>query len=459
MATTSIWKITKWLPKVIKYTTQEWKTKNENFEKESEIKYYDLHNVIDYAKSDYKTEKQFFVTGINCDKESALEEMINTKEYYNKTDGILGFHAIQSFKPGETTPELAHKIGVELANEIWGDRFQVVVTTHLNTNCLHNHFVINSVSFKDGYRYYDTHSSYARIRHLSDELCKEYGLSVLEEKPTKKTNLNYEHFYEKSKYTNNYENNAKRDLDLAIRQAYSFDDFIYLMKKLDYEIIFRADKISIRHKNYNRNIRIERRFGEDYSIDNIRKRILEEESIRVPFIEDYYRKVKYPFAKRHKSAKAKGFVALYYHYCYLLKVFPNIPQQRLPTSIRADVARMNDLSEEAKILSKYKLKTQEELKDFISENIFKIGTLSSQREKLWTKRRILKDDNERRKICNDISSLTNQIEILRKEVVLCKDIDSRIQKKENNLNELDYQEEQEKKIKNTRNKSRKEKNK
>ena len=97
-----------------------------------------------------------------------------------------------------------------------------------------------------------------------------------------------------------------------------------------------------------------------------------------------------------------------------MKVFPNIPQQRLPASIRADVARMNELSEEAKILSKYKLKTHEELKDFISENIFKIGTLSSQREKLWTKRRLLKDDNERRKICNDISSLTNQIDILRK---------------------------------------------
>ncbi len=459
MATTKIWKVIKRMDHVIGYATNKEKTKIEI--KNYEMYVDDLRDVIDYARNSDKTEEEYFVTGINCEPQSAYEEMQDVKMYYNKQNKILAFHAYQSFLKGELTPELAHKIGVELAHEIWGDRFQVIVTTHLNTNCLHNHFVVNSVSFKDGYKYYDTHSSYARIRHISDELCMEYGLSVLEEKPTKKTKINYEHFYEKSKYTNNYEINAKRDIDLAIRQAYSFDDFIYLMKKLDYEIIFRANKISIKHNNYNRNIRIERRFGEEYSIDNIRKRIIEEEAIRVPFIEDYYRKVKYPFAKRHKRAKAKGFVALYYHYCYLLKVFPDIPQQRLPTSIRADVARMNELSEEAKLLSKYKLKTVTDLQDFISETQFKISTLSSDRERLWVIRKLTKDDNERRKICNNISSLTNQIDELRKEVSRCKDIKSRLPKIEDNLNELDYQEEQAKNKENEKSKSklRKEKNK
>ena len=452
IATTSIWKIKRWLPKVIKYTTQEWKTENENYN--PDISYKELHNVIEYAKSDYKTEKQFFVTGINCDKDSALEEMMNIKEYYNKTDGILGFHAIQSFKPGEVTPEIAHEIGVRFAKEMWGDRFQVVVSTHLNTNHIHSHFVINSVSFKDGLRYYDNHTNYAKMRHLSDELCQEYGLSIIEEKPTKKTHLNYANFYQKSKYTNSYELNAKRDLDLAIRQAYSYSDFEYLMKKLDYEIIYRADKISIRHKNYNRNIRIERRFGEEYSIDNIKRRILEEESVRVPFIEDYYRKVKYPFAKRHKRAKAKGFIALYLHYCYLLKVFPTIPQQRLPVSIRADVARMNELSEEAKLLSNYKIKNIEDLKLFESEHLFNIGTLNEEREKLWKKRRLSKNDNEKNIIAKDISVLNSQIEKLRKEVQLAKDIETRIPKIEDNLNELDYQEEQEKNKENEKSKRR-----
>ena len=120
--------------------------------------------------------------------------MQDTKKYYNKEDKILAFHAYQSFKEGEVTAELAHKIGVQLANEMWGDRFQVIVTTHLNTHCIHNHFVINSVSFKDGLKYYDNHTNYSIMRHLSDEICKEYGLSVLEEKSTKKK-LNYENFY------------------------------------------------------------------------------------------------------------------------------------------------------------------------------------------------------------------------------------------------------------------------
>ena len=457
MAVTKIWKVIKRVDHVVDYATNKEKTKIQM--SPNGMIADDLKDVIDYARNSDKTEEEYFVTGINCEPQSAYEEMQDTKLFYNKCDKILAFHGYQSFARGETTPEIAHKIGVELAHQIWGDRFQVVVTTHLNTKCLHNHFVINSVSFKDGYKYYDNHTTYSRIRHISDELCKEYGLSVIEEKPTKKTNLNYANFYEKSKYTNNYEINAKRDLDLAIRQAYSYNDFEYLMKKLDYEIIYRANKISIRHRNYNRNIRIERRFGEEYSIDNIRRRILEEEAVRVPFIEDYYRKVKYPFAKRHKRAKAKGFIALYLHYCYLLKVFPTIPQQRLPVSIRADVARMDELSEEAKLLSNNKIKTIEDLKSYETQLTIKIGTLSSDRESLWTKRRLSKDNNEKKLLVKDIGILNTKIEFLRKEVELTKDIETRIPKIEDNLTKLDYQEEQEKNKVKEKSKTRKEKNK
>ena len=111
------------------------------------------------------------------------------------------------------------------------------------------------------------------------------------------------------------------------------------------------------------------------SIANIKRRILEEQSVRVPFIENVYnyRKVNYPFAKRHKRAKAKGFIALYYHYCYLLKVFPNnVPQQKLPPSIRADVSRMEQLSEEARFLATHKIKTFEELSNYQDDVSFKI---------------------------------------------------------------------------------------
>ena len=449
MATTKIWKVIKRMDHVIDYAENKEKTKAIEFKDNYEIIVDDLSNVIDYAKNSDKTEKEFYVSGINCESNSAYEEMQDTKKYYNKEDKILAFHAYQSFKEGEITPELAHKIGVQLANEMWGDRFQVIVTTHLNTHCIHNHFVINSVSFKDGLKYYDNHTNYSIMRHLSDEICKEYGLSVLEEKSTKKK-LNYENFYKKSLYNDTYTNNAKRDLDLAIRQAYSYEDFIYLMKKLDYEIIFRANKISIRKDPYKRNIRIERRFGENYSIDNIKRRILEEQAVQVPFIENVYnyRKVNFPFAKRHKKAKAKGFIALYYHYCYLLKVFPNkVPQQKLPASIRADVSRMEELSNEAKFLYMNNIKTLDNLLNYRDETNYKINELLSKRERLWAKRKLSKDEMEMHKIAEDISSINDKIIKLRKKVEMCEDIKSRVPKIDHNLDELDKQEGLEKETK------------
>ena len=449
MATTKIWKVIKRMDHVIDYATNKEKTKAIELKSNYEMLVDDLRNVIDYARNSDKTEKEYFVSGVNCEPDSAYEEMKDTKEFYHKEDKILAFHAYQSFAEGEVSPELAHKIGVELANEMWGDRFQVIVTTHLNTKHIHNHLVINSVSFKDGLKYYDNHTNYAKMRHISDELCREYGLSVIKEKPTKKK-MNYDNFYKKSLYTDNYSNNAKRDLDLAIRQSYSYDDFLYLMKNLDYEIIFRANKISIRKEPYKRNIRIERRYGENYSIENIKRRILEERAVRVPFIENIYnyRKVKYPFAKRHKRAKAKGFVALYYHYCYLLKVFPsNVPQQRLPASIRADVSRMEELSNEARFLYANNIKTLDDLINYKDETNFKIKELLNQRERLWAKRKLSKDENQMHQIAEEISSLNDKILQLRKKVELCEDIKTRIPKIDNNLTELDTEEELEKEAK------------
>ena len=458
MATTKLWKVVKRVDHVVAYATNKEKTRAIEFNNRYEMIVDDLRNVIDYARNADKTEKEFYVSGINCEPDSAYEEMQDTKDFYHKNDKILAFHGYQSFVQGEVSPEIAHKIGVQLANEMWGDRFQVIVTTHLNTNHIHNHLLLNSVSFKDGLKYYSNRTNTARLRHISDEICREYGLSVLEEKPCKKSKINFDNYYKKSLFNDNYSNNAKRDLDLAIRQAYSYDDFLYLMKKLDYEVIFRAGKISIRKEPYKRNIRIERRYGENYSIENIKRRILEERAVRVPFIESVYnyKKVKYPFAKRHKRAKAKGFIALYYHYCYLLKVFPNnIPQQRLPASIRADVSRMEELSNEARFLATNKIKTMDELKNYKDELNFNINGLLSQREILWKKRKLLKDENEKHRTAEKISAINDKLSELRKGVMLCEDIETRIQKINKNLDELDTQEEFEKKPKD----KKKEKNK
>ena len=136
--------------------------------------YYEIHKVLDYAKQDYKTEQQYYVTGINCNEETAYKDMIQTKKHFRKEKGILAYHGFQSFAEGEVTAKIAHEIGVRLAEELWGDKYEVLVSTHLNTNHIHSHFVINSVSFVDGKKYINNRENYAMMRKISDELCKEY---------------------------------------------------------------------------------------------------------------------------------------------------------------------------------------------------------------------------------------------------------------------------------------------
>ena len=433
MATTGIWKIGKRLDKVIVYTNNVEKTKNNEYGKES---YYDLHNVIDYVEADYKTEKQFYVSGINCNSETALEEMLITKKRFNKTGGILGFHAFQSFKEGEVTPELAHEIGVKLAEEMWGDRFEVVVSTHLNTKHYHNHFVINSVSFVDGKRYYDKRETYAELRKISDSICEEYGLSKLQEKSCKRSKINYANYQKGNFERNNYYTKAKEDLDRAIAQAYDYKDFCNLMKAMDYDVMIRYDKISIRRKGYKKNIRIERYFGEDYSIDRINERIETTHAIRIPFIE-VFGNVKYEVDKKeYTKPKHKGFYGLYLHYCYLLKVFPvKNPRQILSAEIRADINKMDKISEEARLLVSNDLKTNEQFFSFKEEKEKRLKELLDKRYELWYKHKKVNSEEERQIISKQIDEINKELNPTRKEVVLCDDIITRSKEIEEKLSQ------------------------
>lgn len=113
------------------------------------------------------------MSGINCDPLTAYEKMQRTKRQFQKTDGIMAFHGYQAFEPGETTPEIAHAIGVKLVQELWGERFEVVVSTHLDKQHLHNYFVLNAASF------FDNKASDALLRQTSDRLYREHMLSVI----------------------------------------------------------------------------------------------------------------------------------------------------------------------------------------------------------------------------------------------------------------------------------------
>lgn len=431
MATTAIWKIQKRLDHVISYTTDELKTYNKNY---GETLYKDLHDTIDYVEDNYKTEKQSYVTCLNCSKETALEEMIITKKQFNKNDGILGYHAYQSFAENEVTPELAHLIGVKLAEEMWGDRFEVIISTHLNTKHYHNHFVINSVSFKDGKKYYDKRSTYAELRKISDSICEEYSISVVKEKKCKNSKIDYSNYQKAYMQRDNYYVITKKDIDKAIRQATSIKDFEKLIKAMNYEMTYRYNKISIRRDPYKKNIRIERCFGEEYSIDRIKERIESEKSISISLIDEFKNK-KYYSKTNYKKYKPKGIYALYLHYCYLLHVFPNkYPYVKLPISIKVDVNKLDIIIEETKLLVSNKLETDEQF--FLYKNNIEeeVGNLVDEREKLWYKHKTEKDRDEQEKIVKRIEEINSKLKPLRDKLKLCEGIEERIPSIESNIN-------------------------
>lgn len=421
MAITKIKAIKKRLDHVITYITNPSKTSEEN--------YLDLHNVIDYAKASYKTEEQLYCTSINCSNENPYQDMIRTKRRYSKKDGILGFHIIQSFAEGEVTPKTAHEIGIKFAEEMWGDRFEIVVTTHINTNHIHNHICINSVSFKDGKRYYDNHKSYALLRDTSDNLCREYNLTVIEEKKCKGSNLQYRNFM-KNELQNEYYSNIKEDIDFAIEQAYSYIDFVDILKKMDYVIETRAGKLSVRRTNRKRNTRIERVFGEEYSLQRINERIFETESVRVPFPEARTLKGKYKFNSKNKNKirnkrKVTGIRALYFHYCYLLKVYPK-KKRRISKELREEIKKMDKISNEVRFLCRNNIQTDQELFSFKESFNNERKKLISTRCKLYKKKSKTNSKEEQIKINEELNQIKQQLKELNYKKELIEDIETRI---------------------------------
>lgn len=419
MATVAIWKIKSRLDHVIDYTTDDEKTINEDDE--------ELGKALNYIESDYKTEQKLYVTALNCSLSTAKEEMTLTKKQWNKTDGILGFHGYQSFKGNEATPDVAHQIGVQLANEIWGDRFEVVVSTHINTENIHNHFVVNSVSFKDGKKYYDNNQTYAMLRETNDSICLENGLSVLEEK-TCKSGINYGNYRKGKIESDNYYSDTKKDVDLAVQQARSLNDFENILKAMNYTLIYRSGKISLRKPPYKRNIRIERMFGDEYTVERLKDRI-QTEWIMIEEFDYTSTKLDYRNYDNYKKQKVKGIYGLYLHYCYLLKVYPiKYPQRVQSAEIKADVKLLEEISNQAIYLVDNKIETDKQLEEHYLYVSSTLSSFSSQRMNLWKKyNRTNCNDTKRIELKNEIDNLGNTIVQLRKEVRLCQGVSKRLE--------------------------------
>lgn len=284
MAYTSIWPVKGWIGKAVIYVQNPEKTENPDYyEKQNmtALQEQGLSDVIDYAIQTEKTEffdesieilKQY-VTGVNCDIDTARQEMIATKKKFGKEGGVVSYHGIQSFAPGEATPEIAHEIGVKLAKALWGDKYQVLVATHLDkTNHLHSHFVVNSVSWIDGIRYHRTYQDYWSMRNESDKLCQEYGLSVIEN-PVRGRSKHYGEWNAEQEGKPTYRSFVKADLDNAILESMTEKQLWDNLKRKGYQIKFGED-ITVKPPGKEKVPKLFHTFGDDYSIESIRKRIL-----------------------------------------------------------------------------------------------------------------------------------------------------------------------------------------
>lgn len=227
MAVTGFWPVCGNLNATLKYADNPDKTTPREYLDE------DLYAALRYAKNDDKTDKEMYVGGINCSKQNAYAEMIAVQRRFGMKGKVVGYHGIQSFAAGEVTPEQAFEIGKETARRMWGDRYQVLVTVHLNTDNLHCHFVVNPCSFVDGQKFKNKIGDHKELRRISDEICREHGLSVLENSEFYNKGKKKEYWVHKSGQKT-HRDMLKYDIEYVLPTCGSIKDFRYQMEALGY---------------------------------------------------------------------------------------------------------------------------------------------------------------------------------------------------------------------------------
>ena len=438
MATTSIWRVKGWLGKVVIYVENPDKTANPKFYTQEDMTEQDgqnLSDVIRYAVNSEKTQQTHnedctvvhrFVSGINCSPSTARDEMLAVKKRFGKENGTVAYHGYQSFAPGEATPEIAHEIGKKLAARLWGDRYQVIIATHLDKeNHLHNHFVLNTVSFVDGIKYHRTKKDYHDMQTVSDKLCREYGLSVIDH-PQRGKSKHYGEWRAEQEQRPTWRGLIRADIDEAIRQSMTERQFFENLRKKGYEIKTGKD-ISVRPPGKERFVRLIRNFGDDYSIGAIRRRILAQSRPERPVPEPSRKIRQYRVNGSLQTArKVTGFRALYLYYCYLLGIFPKdrtrASPKRLHFLLREDLRKLDAISEETKLLVQNRIDTAEQLFSYRSEIEQKMESLVTSRKELYRLSRttaVKADEGKAAEIKSRIAAISKELVGLRKELALC----------------------------------------
>lgn len=340
-----------------------------------------LDDMLEYATNDDKTVtlKKEYKTALNCNLETAYQDMIATKKRKNATGGRLGYHIIQSFKPGEVTAEEAHEIAIELAQRSFGD-YEVVIGTHIDKEHIHSHIVVNSVSVITGKKYRDTAKDlFDGIREASDQLCREHGLSVVTPKEEKKS-LTYIEWLARQGKRTSWQSLIRMDIDDCIQQAYDFGNFLVLMRLKGYEI--KQGKyiafLPMGKDRFSRGYKL----GHNYTQENIQRRIaglratteFKDMQTYLNSKNDYK-----PFPKVRKGS----FQALCLHYMYLLgQVKKNKAPDRVSNLVKEDLIRFDAMIKMINFTKLRNLDTIESIEQYKDKCFETIGLIKRDQAQL-----------------------------------------------------------------------------
>ncbi len=404
MATTGMWAVKSRLDHLVNYVSNPLKT------------------VTQYVVNDEKTLEKRYVSYLNCSFENPRENMENTKKHYHDESQILAFHGYQSFEEDEIDADKAHELGVEFAKKMWGDRFEVIVSTHLDTDNIHNHFLVNSTSFVDGKRYCNTYNDIQRMRNVSDELCREHGLSVIEQRRNVSKSRGY-CFQEKT-----LRSMIKEDIDEAISISYAPTQFYNELQLLGYQYTIKEKSISVIHPMSRKPIRL-KTLGSDYTNERLMERILDNNKIRQDGFERYDRlgfNIR-PYFEKYRQGKLTGLQRLFIHYQFKLKILPKINRTRPSPEYQEEVIKaakkLDTISWQTIIICEFKIETLDDLKVVMNGFEKQIKELVSTRQKYRNQTRYCHDEKEIKELQKKAKELSPKIGLLRKWLRYCEGIE------------------------------------
>ena len=351
-----------------------------------------LKRSLDYVMNPEKTQDGRLVGAINCQVDSAFEQMKATKRKFGKVDKRQGYHIILSFKEDEVNPDTAFEITRRFVEEYLGKSYEAVYVVHDNTAHVHSHIVFNSVSFVDGKKYRYEKVDWAKyIQPITNKLCQEYGLSIIDvdDGNKEKEHESYKDWSEYREGSFVWADMIKRDLDSCILQAGNYEQFLELLSDKGYEVK-QGKYLAVKPQGMTRFRRC-KTLGDMYSDEVIRERIEKED---ISFYREQQKEVQPVLCKckvrRYRRAKMSGLQKRYYAKLYRIGKLKKKPYSQV-WKYRDDIRKMHKLQEQYLFLVRHKIESAEELVSVLDNLTDKKKEASKEKSKTYKAKERFKD--------------------------------------------------------------------